>query len=100
MKQLDKGMLKDDSILKDNSESYGLLFHIKSLDQVELEKEAEHIRQVVTADFLVEIKKSIPNEWINLVGNDTISRLLDAIEYRITYLDEICEMIISERRNS
>ena len=100
LKQLDKRMLKDASILKDNSESYDLLFHIKNLDQLEMEHEVEHIKHVLTAGFLNEIKKSIPDEWINLAESDTIDRLLDAIEYRATYLDEICEMIISERRNS
>lgn len=91
--------MRDPSILNENQELYHNLLLMKRLDPAELWSEAQAMQHILSYVFFQSIKKSIPNEWISLVGNDTIDRLLETIQCRVIHLKEIYEMIMSEGRS-
>lgn len=92
-------VMRDPSILNENQELYHNLLLMKRLDPAELWSEAQAMQHILSYGFFQSIKKSIPNEWISLVGNDTIDRLLETIQCRVIHLKEIYEMIMSEGRS-
>ncbi len=77
---------------------YELLCDTMGFSENELLKERDRIKSLIGDEELIEIKESIPEQWCNANINIRIDNMFAIIKKRLDYIDDICDMIIYERR--
>ena len=95
---LNESYILSNAILLSNMEIYDLLCSSVGYSENRLRKCAEEIKNTLTEDILIEIKKSIPAVWCESVGYETVEQLFHILNKRLSLICEIAEMIIEERR--
>ena len=97
-RELTKEALFSPSILIDNKELYDMLCSGVSYNENEIRNMGKWVKEKLTPTEIEKIKKSLPEMWINSVGNDKINKIFEILNYRASHIEEISEMIIEERR--
>lgn len=97
-KELTRESLMSTSILIDNKKLYDMLCAGVSYNENEIRNMSKMAKEKITPAAVEKVKKSLPNMWINSVGNDKINKIFEILNYRVSHIEEISEMIIEERR--
>lgn len=97
-RELTEEALFSPSILIDNKELYDMLCSGVSYNENEIRNMGKWAKEKLSPTEITKIKKSLPEMWINSVGNDKINKIFEILNYRASHIEEISEMIIEERR--
>lgn len=87
---LDKAIIESNSFIYDAFRS-----HIR-LSQPHLKRLCCEIQGEISDDYLRNLKATIPPAWADEIGTTNIDALMDYINYRVSNLDKICDMVIFE----
>lgn len=88
---------KDLDILQLNKEVYDYFLSSLSIDNEKLLSLKNEIKDCLSAEFYSDIIKELPEEWLSCLSKEDIIALESYLNYRTEHLDEICDLIISER---
>ncbi len=86
------------SVLKCNEKIYNELCRWFGFDRESLITVSNIAKDTFTIDWLINLEKSIPEEWLKAVECGRIKTLFSVIKGRIDSLPEICAEIIANRR--
>ena len=91
---LRQGMQEQDYLDKEilDSNGYSLFVQSKNITVESLKNQAKHFKEVITNEFLEEVMANIPKDW-NINNND-LEALKEYLLYRVSHIDEMCEMIM------
>ena len=87
----------DMSILQTNHKMYDCLQSRFNCTNAGLLEQCDEILNKLSRDDFKNIESKIPNEWINCVESDTITKLIEAMSCRVDNLKKITQLIIHER---
>ena len=96
----DEAILDNHPLLNKKDNMYNLLCETMGYREDVLFSEMNNIKELITVDCLKEIRKSIPEEWINELTKKRIKDMFIIIEKRLSRIEDIAEMIAEERRKS
>lgn len=97
-RELHKETILTPAILKDNLQLYELLFRSVGFDDGELIRQADKFKKMYSNNSLQKVLETIPELWIGSGKGDILKCIVELINKRIMLIDDICEMIIKERR--
>lgn len=97
-RELNNETILSSAILRDNMELYDLLFKYVGFDDEQLIKQSDKFRKMYSNDSLQKVLETIPELWIGSGKGDILKCIVELINKRIMLIDDICEMIIKERR--
>lgn len=97
-KEMSHDYLIKPDILQSNKEVYDVLCNWVSYSENDMRKETAHIKHILTQKKIKEIKEAIPRAWKVSLGSDIMDCIIESLVFRINGIDDICEMIIDERR--
>ena len=84
-------------ILEKNKDIYDLLCNTVGYDEEKLLLEAQKIKEAITQEILIEIKSSIPEEWIISIGKETLDQIFKVLDKRLKNICKLSQMIKEER---
>lgn len=93
LKMLNNSDLHIEEILEKNRITYEILDFKFSVKNEELIKEIDHIKTVITADYLDQVKSLVPNEWKDLMEGK-VDLLFDNIKKRLVAIDDIKDELL------
>ena len=96
--ELAEDVILSSAILHANRESYQRLFRCKGYDDHLLLKQAEDFQKLYSESELCRSMESIPEVWTQNAKGDILNDIVELISKRMSLIDDICEMIIDERR--
>ena len=85
-------------LLDKNKDIYDLLCYRVGYSEEILSSEATRIRSILSDTKLQEIKRLIPDCWIQSAEQAYVDNMFLVIQHRIAAISDICAMIIRERR--
>ena len=85
-------------IILTNKDIYERLCTQVGYSEKEIRCCAVQIKELFTDSVWTEIRKSIPDEWKNSVGDKRIEQMFEVLSKRTSLIGEIAELIIEERR--
>lgn len=86
-------------ILETNKIIYDSLCNELGFSEDRIIEEATLFKSKISQDALQAIKDNIPITWIESVGENKINKIFEILNKKVSYISEIGEMIIKERRN-
>lgn len=87
-----------DRIIKNNRDVYDLLSSTIGYDEDVLVHYAKEIKGLLTVEEIDKIRYSIPFSWQESVGKEKINQLFEVLKKRISFIDDIVEVIIGGRK--
>ena len=94
-KAMDLDSFLNTSILEKNQSAYDLLSYSAGFEEATVLLEADRMKSLLSHDFLVDVLNDLPEDWTQAVGKDSLNKIIDFIEIRVSNLDKIADIIIS-----
>lgn len=85
-------------ILEKNSRTYDVICFSAGFDEKVVRKKSAEIKDIITHSYLTDLFNDLPEEWIKAVGQEKVYRLIEFIEFRVTNIERIADMIVKERQ--
>lgn len=96
--ELAENVILSNAILQANRESYQRLFSCKGYDDQMLMEQVEDFKRLYSEPELRRSMESIPEVWIQNAKGYILNDIVELVSQRMSLIDDICEMIIDERR--
>lgn len=83
-------------IIKKNRTVYEILCYSAGFDETVLQREGERVKSMISSSYLVELFDSLPDDWIKSVSKEKVYRLISFIDFRVSNIANIADMIVKE----
>lgn len=97
-REMQEEVILSNSILADNKELYDLLFRYVGFDDKQLIKQSVEFKKSFSNAVMEKVLGMIPEIWIQGDKYDILKNIVVLINKKMSMIDDICEMIIRERR--
>lgn len=97
-KEMERASIVSTMLLDKNKDIYDLLCYRVGYNEETLTSEATRIQSILSEAKLHDIKRQIPDCWIQSAEQAYVDNMFLVIQHRIAAISDICDMIIRERR--